>query len=542
MIDRRSFLKSVAGITSAPFFFVPKSVYGETTKKANVIFIIVDDSEYIEYGCYGGKTLTPNIDSIAQQGVLFKNGFTTSSVCTPTRYTCMSGKYASRAESLYTEDHQPKNMSTFVRWNTNLESGGWNIASVLRNNGYATGMVGKWHIGHGEYYQQKYSGITIPESIHGRKAVNLNDTKVNEYLKNRYAIQVEDIKKSYGFDYVAAFYGGNLTDFPVSLKNFAKHNQDWITQGAVDFISRNAEIKKPFFLYLSTTLQHGPSPSDSVEADRKITAAGLIEKAPDVQPGYESIYKRLDDAGIPRDRAPYLWLDDGVGAVLDRLKQHHIDKDTAVFFFSDQQSWGKGSCLDGGVRTPYLFTWPNGVKGGQVNEELVSNIDFAPTIFDICDVTVPTDMHLDGMSFLPLVKGRDIKWRDAAFFELGNMRAVHTKYFKYIAIRRFSDEEWGKMPPSIQKNQEFRNSYFRLNKEWTASSPEHLRQSSIAKWRYDHAKYAEDADQLYDLRIDAGETVNLAGNAEYADVLREMKALLKKWLATMPGPYWEFKG
>ena len=90
-------------------------------KRPNVIFIIVDDSEFIEYGCYGGRTLTPHIDSLAQNGVLFTHGFTSRSVCTPTRYACLSGQYASRAQSLAQRDQQPDHMSRFVRWNTDMD-------------------------------------------------------------------------------------------------------------------------------------------------------------------------------------------------------------------------------------------------------------------------------------------------------------------------------------------------------------------------------------------------------------------------------------
>lgn len=98
-------------------------------ERPNIIFIIVDDSEFIEYGCYGGHVLTPNIDRIAETGVLFTRGFTSTSVCTPTRYTVLTGKYASRAASLRTIGKQPPDLSSFVSWNTVLEKGEYNIAS-----------------------------------------------------------------------------------------------------------------------------------------------------------------------------------------------------------------------------------------------------------------------------------------------------------------------------------------------------------------------------------------------------------------------------
>lgn len=509
-------------------------------KRPNVIFIIVDDSEFIEYGCYGGRTLTPHIDSLAQNGVLFTHGFTSSSVCTPTRYACLSGQYASRAQSLAQRDQQPDHMSRFVRWNTDMESGGWNIASVLQKSGYTTGIVGKWHVGHGEHYWTHRREFKQPQRAR-KEPIPLDDVETNAYLRKTYDLIVTDMKQNFGFDYVASYYAGNLTGWPKAYDNFTKHNQDWVTAGALRFIDENANQEKPFFLYLSTTLQHGPPPEASIEADRRITMAGLLETPPKVQPGFQSLYQRCDRAGLPRDRAPYLWLDDGVGAVLERLRDHNIERNTIVFFFADQQSWCKGSCFDGGVNTPYLMCWPAGIPAGQVCEELVSNIDFAPTIFDICQVTPPADMHLDGQSFLPLVQGKQTQWRDAVFFELGNMRAVRTKHFKYIAIRRYTDEQWAQLPEAIQQSQEFRRRYFRLSQTWAASSAEHLQRSAIAKWRHDHAKYAEDSDQLYDLRVDPSENVNLVDNQEYARELLSMKLLLKDWLTTMPGPYGEFK-
>ena len=111
------------------------------------------------------------------------------------------------------------------------------------------------------------------------------------------------MQKSYGFDYVGSYYAGNLTGWPRAFDNFTKHNQDWITAGALRFIDENADSDKPFFLYLATTLQHGPSPEASIEADRRISMAGLLDQAPDVQPEYRSIYERFDRASDSPNRA-----------------------------------------------------------------------------------------------------------------------------------------------------------------------------------------------------------------------------------------------
>jgi len=525
-------------------------------KRPNVLFIIIDDSEKVEYGCYGGDSLSPGIDSLARDGILFHNGFTSSSVCTPTRYTVMSGQYASRAQSLRTVELQPASMSTYVRWNTYLEPDGLNIASVLRANGYVTGMVGKWHMGHSPEYEERVANIPGPHydteneavaagdpradrSMDGGKAYALDDAGFNRYLRAKYEIATDDIRKHFGFDDVRAFYSGNLTDYPKAMRNFYFHNQDWMTQGAIEFIDENAHGKGPFFLYFSSTLQHGPEPTNSVAADRRITAMGYIDQAPQVQPDAASIYRRLEEAGLPRSRAPYLWFDDGVGAVLQKLKDEGVYDNTLIFFFSDQQSWGKGSCFDGGVCTPYIMSWPATLPRGVESDHLVSNIDFAPTIFDACGVVPPPGMHLDGRSLLPLARGEAPAWRDALFFELGDMRAVRTRDYKYIAVRPLDEAGWAALPEADRESQNYRKHYFRLNKEWNASPDEHLRASKIALWRACHARFASDPDQLYDLRVDPGEFVNLYDNLEYRHTVQEMRRRLGEWLQTMPGPYAE---
>ncbi|MFI4911230.1 MAG: sulfatase [Sedimentisphaeraceae bacterium JB056] len=539
-MNRRTFLKGICAAGACSL--VSDTVFSsEKKRRPNVVFIIVDDSEFVEYGCYDGMALTPNIDKLANSGVKFENAFTSSSVCTPTRYTCLSGKYASRAKSLLTEDKQPEDMPRFVRWNSHLKSGGWNVASVLQKNGYFTGLCGKWHVGHGEYYQEHLKALNVPAEVSQADQIDPTNPIVDKYLEEKYALQVEDIKRSFGFDFVGSFYSGNLTDYPKNYSKLNKHNHDWITQSALNFIDESQTKQKPFFLYLSTTLQHGPTPLNSIEADRKITSKGLLEKAPDVQPGFKSMYKRLDDAGVSREMAPSLWLDDGVGAVMKKLKDYGIEDDTAVFFFSDQQSWGKGSCFDGGVRTPLIFSWKGSVKSSQVEENLVSNIDFVPTIFDICSVEAPAGMKLDGRSFLPLVSGESEDWRDAVFFELGNMRAVRTKSFKYIATRSYTEKQWQEFPEDVRRSQWYRRKYFRLNSTWKPPLESTASVSAVAKWRHEHFQYAEDADQLYDLRIDPSENMNLADSIEYQGILKRMKSLLTDWLQTMPGSFAEFK-
>lgn len=517
------------------------------TEKPNVIFIITDDSEYTDYACYGGKCLTPNIDKLAQNGVLFRNGFTSSSVCTPTRYTCLTGKYAGRAESLQ-EECRTDQWPGFVRWNTDVECGGQNTASVLRNNGYFTGLVGKWHIGESPELREIWETTPSPLSTNVNKKADIKTPEVAAYIRTLYDAGVKSAKDNYGFDYVASLYQANVDDRRTSWLKQCRldvHNMEWITDGALKFLDDAAKQDKPFYLYLGTTLQHGPSPVGTLKNGNPLaTAQGLLDKAPHVQPSRASVLQRTRDAGLPDSAAPCLWVDDAMGAVFKKLADLNLDKNTLVIFFSDQQSPGKGTCYDWGVQTPMIMQWPGKVKGGQVNEDLIGNVDFAPTIFDACGVTPPKDMILDGQSFLPLVQGKKIDWREALYFELGDMRAVRTKDWKYITNRLMPEEEWTKMTATEQDEQKFRKTYFKAREQYLRGESRvntgDLPRQDVIRYRYDHAELIELPDQLYSLHKDTFEVKNLAGNPEYVGKLEHMQSLLGEWLGSMPGPYGEF--
>lgn len=548
-MDRRQFLKQTASVAAVSLWPLTSCAAPVARKnKPNVIFFIADDSEYVEYGCYGGRVLTPQVDRIAQNGVRFDNGFTSSSICTPTRYTCLTGKYAGRAESLQKEC-QTEKWPGFVRWNTDAECGGHTTASVLRGSGYFTGLVGKWHIGESPELLKAWEETPSPLPKAPNKRADIKDPKVAAYIKTLYDAGVQSTRDHYGFDYVASLYQANVDDRRTPWLKQCRldiHNMEWITQGALDFLDTAAQQEKPFYLYLATTLQHGPSPIGSLKNGNPLaTPAGLLNEAPAVQPSRASVLKRVKDAGLPESAAPSLWLDDAVGAILQKLTDLKLDQNTLVMFFSDQQSPGKGTCYDAGVQTPLLMQWPAAIQPGQVNTDLIGNIDFAPTVFDACGVQAPRDMVLDGRSFLPRVQGRTVKWRDALFFELGDMRAVRTAEWKYIANRLLPEQQWQQMTEHDRQEQAYRKTYFKAREQYLKGESQvnagdkDLDETIL--YRYQHAELVEQPDQLYHLTADPREVNNLAANPAYADQLRQMKKRLKDWLATMPGPYGEFK-
>jgi len=515
-LNRREFLRQTAmgatavagsGVLSAS----RRASAAETPKRRpNVLFIITDDQNSNTIGCWGNKVLTPNIDGLARDGVRFTRGYTATSICTPSRYICLTGQYASRCTSQEFMRGNPPGEQSEVTFNTRVEPDGFNIGRVLHEAGYATGVVGKWHTGSGGL------GPNVRGPFQACPAdADMNDPAVARLRAANQEKMCEQIKQR-GFDYAASIYWGNLADHKLDALNV--HNMEWVTKGALDFIEQNKN--KPFYLMMAPTLHHSPPPIKSIGADERVTPAGLLKEPLKVMPPRSGIAARLRAAGIPPNMAHCTWLDDGIGAVLKKIDELGLTEDTAVFFFSDNCTPGKSTCYDGGARTPWLLRWKGHIAGGQVCDELAQNIDFVPTILDICGVTPPAKMRLDGRSMLPLLTGKSAQVHDALFFELGHTRGVCTKKWKYVALR---------FPPRMQeaiKSGALKPPYYYTNVA--------VDLQIAANKRYPH--YG-DADQLYDLEKDPNEQANLADDPKCADALKEMKGRLKEWLATFDRPF-----
>lgn len=485
-------------------------------KHPNVIFILTDDQAWNTAKCWGGNVFTPNIDSIAANGVLFTNAHASSTVCAPSRYACLSGRYAGRCSHPEFIEANPKGkISRIDNSCISLEENCLNVAKVLKNAGYKTGMVGKWHLGSllagggwEELGLKKYG-----------KDANPTDPAVSDALRHNHERFCGSIKK-HGFDYATSVYWAN----PSELRNdeLHGHNLEWVVKGALDFIDRSKEA--PFFLYFSTTHHHGPHPSLSIDREL-ITGAGKLEKPIEgVMPRRATIPERLKQAGVPEDTAYCTWLDDGIGALLAKLDALKLTENTVIMYFSDHGILAKSSLYDGGTHAPFMMQWKGRIDGGQKCNHLVQNTDFVPTILDACGVPVPDGMQLDGMSVLPLAERKDITWRASIFSECGFERGVRTDRWKYIAVRYpeavMEKIRSGEMKPPLH--------YFNPNL------------SRIVQQRYKHYL---DLDQLYDLKNDPREQKNLALDPAHAEKLAEMKRILSEYLKKFPDrPFGELTG
>jgi arylsulfatase A-like enzyme len=476
--------------------------------RPNVVLIYTDDQDPDWVGAYGGDVLTPNIDSLADDGVRFDRYYASSPVCSPSRYSALTGRYASRSDRF--QEEFPPGGPVNVGWEPGIRGESSTLPSVISDSGYTTGLVGKFHQGIDEEEFEP-----IPDDA------DPTDPAVEARLEQNYQTVI-DIVESHGFDHAASVYEGNVAgmELPDELTH---QNMDWVTQGAVDFIENNQS--DPFFLFMAPTLMHSPRGEDQIRSDPRATPRGYLDEAPDVQPSRESIRRRTDEAEIdgPVDAT---WLDDGVGAVLDTLEECGLAEDTLVIFTSDHGDIeGKFSTYDRGARQPCLARWPAVLDAQDPVTDLVSNVDLAPTLFDLVGVDPGADYTVDGQSFAPVLTGEGEYERESVFLEITTERAVVTDdNWKYIAVR---------YPPEIQERVDDGE---RFN-HWCVRDDENVHHTFGAD-EYYPAYF--DQDQLYNLDTDPEEQNNLAHDPDYADRLAMMQDLLREYSADLPHEFGEF--
>ncbi|MEM6315073.1 MAG: sulfatase-like hydrolase/transferase, partial [Planctomycetota bacterium] len=305
----------------------------------NIIFIITDDQRRQELGFLEGQAHTPTIDQLARNGMVFDNCYVASSVCTPSRYTVLSGHYASRSETDYFKAQTTAEGMTRVTWNSGFMPDQPNVAQVLRDAGYMTGFVGKWHIG----------GMRRPPGDPITPGDDPADPRVIERLEANQTAFAEHLN-SFGFDYAARIYAGNPDDDQeLKAVGLNIHNMEWITEGALRFIDQAHATDRPFFLYFSTTLTHSPAPVESLLGDPTLTPVGkLDEPITGVQPSRDDVVRRAKERDLPKELWAPLWLDDGVGALVAKLDELGIDENTLIVYFVDHGSefQSKGTCYE----------------------------------------------------------------------------------------------------------------------------------------------------------------------------------------------------
>ncbi|MDA3822342.1 MAG: sulfatase-like hydrolase/transferase, partial [Bacteroidales bacterium] len=396
----------------------------ETNEKPNIVFFIADYILQIHFNTlqkWERQNLTPNMDRLAREGVVMLNQTVVSPVCTPSRYNCLTGRFASRASNPeFLKKTKNEEGMTCIQWNSFLTSEDKIISHYLQEAGYKTGFVGKNHA-------IDASGFKMPKDYFA----DPEDPEIKEMVTHNYN-QARDAILGMGFDYAEAVYHNNPRW--LGLKGLAVQNMDWIAEAGVNFISQQDE--DPFFLYFATTLPHAPTnPANSWNADPRITAKGIIDEAPDVLPARETLGTRVKEAGLEgKGRENILWLDDALGALINELEAKGKLDNTIIFFFSDHGQNAKGTVYQGGVLDPSIIWKSGGFKCGPTSEQTVSNVDFAPTILELAGVKVESSAF-DGRSFKAALDGEKMDEPGTQYYELGYARAVRKGNYKYIAVR-----------------------------------------------------------------------------------------------------------
>jgi len=371
----------------------------------NVVVILFDDLGYGDIGAYGGRAIhTPRIDRLAAEGARFVNAYAASPYCSASRAGLMTGRYAVRSGL----DHVLQTRGSFRdfllrvgRLNRRLPAEEITIADVLSAAGYATALVGKWHLGDVEPSLPNDFGFDLFYGL-----LHSNDQGEPTVWRNRTVVERHPIDQS------------TLT------RRY--------TAEAVGFIETHRD--RPFFLYVPHTFPHIPL---HVTADRSGSSEGGL---------YGDVVEELDES---------------VGAVLDALERTGVADHTLVLISSDNGPWFQGSpgsirgrkfdVFEGGMRVPLLVAWPERIPAASVLDEPVMLIDLFPTILDLAQLPAPGDRTIDGRSLLPVLEGRDDAGRPPVFFfQLSKLRAVRQGPFKYhdrhgVFFGNPMDWPWGPM-------------------------------------------------------------------------------------------------
>ena len=479
---------------------------------------LIDDQNPSSIAAFGGDTYTPNLDRMAQEGMKFTRAYVSSSVCTPSRYSFLTGRFAGNSHSkLYLDAVGDKENQGLPNFNVALERDNMNVGNVLREAGYSTGFVGKFHLTSNldfpEFYKGKDKWINIPKNARPGPETSAQ-FKHNERWMRRYL-------KELGFSWAKNVYPENMPS------PYSTHNPEWTTVAALEFIEENKD--GPFYLHLCSTLLHGPDKSWRKSMDHPlITGEGEVESLPEIMTPRVELLKIIKEKGFDPEShvAGEAWIDDSLGAILRKLKELGIDDNTLVIFAPDHGRDGKASVFSqGSCQVPMIMRWPKGIAAGQVCEELVQNIDLVPTFFELGKADKPKSYRIDGQSLTPLFKnGKAKDWRNHLYLEMGAARATVTKDWSYIAVR-YTKEQITAIKRAAPQNLPKAMSY--------------IGRLGIGVRGADRPGFF-DEDQLYNLKTDPKEMKNLASHIGHSSRVKEMRQKMQQDLQVIGRPFGEF--
>lgn len=374
--------------------------------RPNIIFIVADDLGYADLGCYGGRDaafgpVSPVLDQMAAHGLKLTQGYANSPVCSPTRFAMMTGRYQYRLRGAAEE---PIRSDSRGNSTLGLPPDHPTLPSLLKDSGYHTALIGKWHLGYPPHFGPLRSGY---EEFFGPLSGGID---YFTHCDSRGAHDLwtgEESTKTEGY----------LTDL--------------ISQQAVDYVGRMAQQNSPFFLSLHYTAPHWPWETRD-DADKAPTVKDNLF---DLAGGNIDMYRRMIHH-----------MDEGIGQLMGALKEHGMAENTLVIFTSDNggerfsDSWplvgGKMDLTEGGIRVPWIAHWPAVIAPGTESRQLCMTMDWSATILDAAGVPAAPGYMLDGVSLMPVLRdathhfNRLLHWR----MNYRGQQAMRDGDWKYLRV------------------------------------------------------------------------------------------------------------
>lgn len=396
-------------------------------EQPNIILLLADDLGYGELSCQGNPQIpTPHIDSIAERGIRFTQGYVTGCSCSPSRAGMMTGKFPSRfgyeSNPIGARNEEP---------GIGLPVNQITMAEMLQECGYTTGLIGKWHLGGSAPYHPYRSGFDeffgfsheghyfVPPPYRG-----VTTMLRKRVLPNGYSGRWESEHLIY-----TDHMGHNEPDYdannPITRGGQPVIEEEYLTDAltreAVDFIDRNSD--RPFFLYLAYNAVHSPLQGKNEDLKR---------------------FAHIDDIHRRIFAAMLYSLDQSVGKVLKAVEENHLSRKTWIIFLSDNGGptkeltssnlplrGGKGSMYEGGIRIPFLMSWPGELEAGIIEQRPIISIDLYATAAKLAGAKMKHS--IDGVDLMPFLTGKkksvphkDLFWRQGpkTAFRQGDWKVV----------------------------------------------------------------------------------------------------------------------
>jgi len=474
------------------------------------------------------RMLVPTLDRMAREGAVFERFYMTSPMCTPSRYSLLTGRYASRARSLVEETPYishfddaptPEGEPHWIAWNTYFHPSEPSIAREMAQLGYTTAFIGKWHNGQPDEVSPKF----LYESYGDQPEV------LQRKLREAQVKGGAFIREQLGFDVTDRLCFDNLD-------KLGGKNLPWYTEGVLDFISRSHD--KPFFLYFAVPLPHGTAAAADYgrKVDPLLTPAGRLERAPEVQPSYDDIRRRIREAGASPRSVLTTRIDDMVAAIYARLEEEGLLEDTTVIFTTDHQSRGKSFFYES-ARVPFLATGP-GITPGIRVRDLCANIDILPTLMALGGGK-PRTQDVDGISFAENLKTSDpIHSGRALLLEAGYGRAVIRGDWK-LGLNR--PPQFDQVLADIERDQKYIEKHGGEPKVgWRGGSRDdakNQRTNWLATRGVNLFPWLLAPDQLYNLREDPFEQFNRIDDPSCAYWAATLQSDLERITSTFNRPF-----